>query len=96
VERQLAGECGIRRVGLKGLERVPVREGAPLFDLQGHPLGKVTSGTLAPGLNQPIAMAYLAANHAQPQHEVWAEVRGKRVPMRVVPMPFAPHRYHRG
>jgi aminomethyltransferase len=26
---------------------------------------------------------------------VYAEVRGKRVPMRVSPMPFAPHRYKR-
>ena len=25
-----------------------------------------------------------------------AEVRGKRVPMRVTAMPFAPHRYFRG
>ena len=40
-----------------------------------------TPGTLAPTVNQPIAMAYLAANHAQPQHEVYAEVRGKRQPM---------------
>jgi aminomethyltransferase len=56
----------------------------------------VTSGTLAPTVNQPIAMAYLAANHAAAGHEVYAEVRGKRLPMRVAPMPFAPHRYHRG
>jgi aminomethyltransferase len=41
-------------------------------------------------------MAYLAANHALPNHEVYAEVRGKRVPMRVAALPFNPHRYHRG
>ena len=40
-------------------------------------------------------MAYLAANHAIVAHEVYAEVRGKRLPMRVAPMPFTPHRYHR-
>jgi aminomethyltransferase len=28
--------------------------------------------------------------------EVYAEVRGKRLPMRVAAMPFSPHRYHRG
>ena len=55
----------------------------------------IDSGTLAPGVNQPIAMAYLAANHSAPQHEVYAVVRGKRMPMRVSAMPFAPHRYHR-
>ena len=37
-----------------------------------------------------------AARHAQAQHEVYAEVRGKRIPMRVTAMPFTPHRYHRG
>jgi aminomethyltransferase len=73
-----------------------VREGAQLVDTTGHKLGHVTSGTLAPTVNQPIAMAYLAANHALPNHEVYAEVRGKRQPMRVSTMPFTPHRYHRG
>jgi aminomethyltransferase len=85
-----------KRVGLLGLERVPVREGAKIVDAQGHGLGHVTSGTLSPTLNQPVAMAYLAANHALPSHEVYAEVRGKRQPMRVSAMPFAPHRYFRG
>ena len=36
-------------------------------DAHGHKLGRVTSGTSAPTVNQPIAMAYLAANHALPQ-----------------------------
>jgi aminomethyltransferase len=96
IEAQLASGAPIKRVGLVGLERVPVREGASLVDAHGHKLGHVTSGTLAPTVNQPIAMAYLAANHAQPHHEVYAEVRGKRLPMRVTAMPFAPHRYFRG
>lgn len=96
VQGQLATGAVTKRVGLLGLERVPVREGAKIVDAHGRGLGHVTSGTLAPGVNQPIAMAYLAANHALPSHEVYAEVRGKRVPMRVSPMPFVPHRYHRG
>jgi aminomethyltransferase len=74
---------------------VPVREGAMIFDAQGHKLGHVTSGTLSPTVFEPIAMAYLASNHAIAEHEVFAEVRGKRLPMRVRPMPFTPHRYHR-
>jgi aminomethyltransferase len=96
IESQLATGAVSKRVGLLGLERVPVREGAKIVDAHGHALGHVTSGTLAPTVNQPIAMAYLAANHALPSHEVYAEVRGKRQPMRVAPMPFAPHRYFRG
>ena len=72
-----------------------MREGTALFDAHGHKLGTVTSGTLAPSVDQPIAMAYLPADHARPQHEVYAEVRGKRLPMRVTTMPFHPHRYQR-
>ncbi len=96
IQSQLASGAIVKRVGLLGLERVPVREGAKIVDSHGHALGHVTSGTLSPTVNQPIAMAYLAANHALPSHEVYAEVRGKRQPMRVAPMPFAPHRYFRG
>lgn len=95
IDSQLAGGTTNKRVGLVGLERLPVREGALLVDTTGHKLGHVTSGTLAPSVNQPIAMAYLASNHALPHHEVFAEVRGKRQPMRVAPMPFVPHRYKR-
>jgi len=93
---QLSAGAPSKRVGLVGLERVPVREGTLLFDAHGHKLGHVTSGTLAPTADQPIAMAYLPADHAAAQHVVYAEVRGKRLPMRVSPMPFVPHRYHRG
>ena len=95
IEGQLSLGTAIKRVGLIGLERVPVREGTAIVDSHGRPLGRVTSGTLAPTVNAPVAMAYLAANHAGLQHEVYAEVRGKRLPMRVSAMPFTPNRYHR-
>jgi aminomethyltransferase len=95
IEAQLTSGAAIKRVGLVGLERVPVREGATIVDAHGHKLGHVTSGTLGPTVNHPIAMAYLAANHGGAHHEVYAEVRGKRQPMRVSAMPFSPHRYHR-
>ena len=96
IEAQLTSGPSNKRVGLVGLERAPVREGTAIVDAHGHALGTVTSGTLAPSVNQPIAMAYLPLNHTAPQAEVYAEVRGKRLPMRVSAMPFAPHRYFRG
>ena len=96
IDAQLSAGASTKRVGLVGLERVPVREGAVIVDAHRHKLGVVTSGTLAPSVDQPIAMAYLAANHALPHHEVYAVVRGKPQPMRVTAMPFAPHRYFRG
>ena len=97
IEGQLAQGPSHKRVGLVGLERAPVREGATLVDNHGsHKLGTVTSGTTGPSVNQPIAMAYVATNHAGQGNLLYAEVRGKRLPMKVVPLPFAPHRYFRG
>jgi aminomethyltransferase len=40
-------------------------------------------------------MAYVNAAHAADGTALTIEVRGKRLPARVVPMPFVPHRYHR-
>jgi aminomethyltransferase len=95
IDTQLADGPARRRVGLIGLERVPVRPGVAIVDAAGAVLGTVTSGTLAPTANQPIAIAYLPAAHAATGTEVWAEVRGKRVPMRVSALPFVPNRYVR-
>ena len=85
-----------QRVGLVATERVPVREHAPLENMDGQTIGEVTSGLLSPTLNQPIAMGYVPPDYAALGTEVFALVRGKPVPMRVSAMPFVPTRYYRG
>jgi aminomethyltransferase len=85
-----------KRVGLAALERIPVREPSTLQDAQGRPIGTVTSGLLAPSADRPIAMGYVASAQAAAGTLLQALVRGKPVPMEVVPMPFVPHRYMRG
>lgn len=84
------------RVGLRALERVPVRERTIVQDAAGKPVGEVTSGLLGPTINEPIAMAYVQSAHAVPGTRLGALVRGKVVPMQVVTMPFVPTRYFRG
>jgi aminomethyltransferase len=95
VHAHLAGGAPRKRVGLVGVERTPVREGAALVGADGQALGTVTSGTLAPSVNRCVAMGYVPTAVAQPGTPVFAEVRGKRVPMTVSAMPFQPHRYQR-
>jgi aminomethyltransferase len=85
-----------KRVGLKALDRVPVREHTELTDAQGQHIGEVTSGLLGPTINQPIAIGYVTPEHATIGSRVTAVVRGKPVPMEVVATPFVPNRYHRG
>ncbi len=85
-----------RRVGLRALERIPVRDHTALQTADGQAAGEVTSGVLGPSVNQPVAMAYVAAAHATIGTRLDAIVRGKPVPMEVVSMPFTPNRYFRG
>ncbi len=95
IDAQIVDGTSRRRSGLTGLDRAPVRPGTALFDADGQPLGTVTSGTLAPTANQPIAVAYLPTAHAVINQLIYAEVRGKRLPMRVTALPFVAHRYLR-
>ena len=83
-----------KRVGLTVDGKLPVREGAKLFDGEDE-IGVVTSGGFAPSVGAPIAMGYVPRDHAVPGTAVAAEVRGKLVHCTVTAMPFIPHRYVR-
>jgi aminomethyltransferase len=96
IDAQFASGPSNKRVGLRGLHRMPVREGSEIVDANGNRLGTVTSGTLAPTANEPVAMAYLPMNFTEPGSTVFAVVRGKPTAMQVSPMPFVPNRYYRG
>ena len=85
-----------KRVGLIALERVPVREHVELQSLDGQKIGEVTSGLFGPTVDKPVAIGYVAPEHAAMGSRVNAMVRGKAVPMEVAPMPFVPNRYFRG
>ena len=96
IERHLAHGTERKRAGLVGMERAPVREGAAIVDDAGIAIGRVTSGTIGPSVGKPVALAYVPTALAVAGTKLDAEVRGKRQPMQVVPLPFTPHRYFRG
>ncbi len=85
-----------KRVGLKPLGRQPVRGGAELFDADGNRVGRVTSGGFGPSAGFPVAMGYVAAALAKPGTDLFADVRGAKVPVQVHALPFTPHRYRKG
>ena len=94
---QLAGGAARRRVGLRPEGRAPVREGAPLFADQAssEPIGTVTSGGFGPSLNAPLAMGYVPTALATNSAQLFAEVRGQRLPLRVAATPFVSNTYKR-
>lgn len=89
------GSLAQRRVGLTLEGRLPAREGAAVFAGDSH-VGTVTSGGFSPTLGHPVAMAYVDLSHAADGTALECEVRGRRLPATVSPMPFVPHRYYRG
>ena len=102
IDSQLPGTQSVpapatrKRVGLTSAEKLPVREGAKLLDAAGAEVGVVTSGTLGPTCGHLVAMVYVHSGCAAQGTQLFAQVRDKRVPMTVSPMPFTPHRYFRG
>lgn len=86
-----------RRVGLLPEGRAPMREGVAIFpDAEGgEAVGTVTSGGFAPSLDRPVAMGYVAAAFAAPGQTLWGELRGRRLPVTVTPLPFRPSTYKR-
>ena len=95
INREIAEGTVRKWVGLKVEGRMPAREGAEVFVGDAN-VGTVTSGGFSPSLGYPIAMAYVASEHAADGTALEIEVRNKRLAATVVQTPFVPHRYYRG
>ncbi|MEZ5778909.1 MAG: glycine cleavage system aminomethyltransferase GcvT [Paracoccaceae bacterium] len=96
VLRQLAEGPARRRVGLRPEGRAPMREGTDVFAAPegGEAIGTITSGGFGPSIGGPMAMGYLPADLDEGTL-VYGEVRGKRLPVVIAPMPFQPNQYKR-
>jgi len=86
-----------KRVGLRPEGRAPMRAGVAMYASQTAqtPIGTVTSGGFGPTLGAPVAMGYVAADHAAPGTQLYGEVRGKRLPVSVAKLPFTPANFKR-
>lgn len=93
--RQLQHDPELIRSGLIVGSKIPVREGGLILNKDGIDIGTVTSGTFAPSLNKPIAMALLDKRYCGIGAPLTARVRDQLIPVTVVSLPFIPHRYHR-
>lgn len=97
VFRQLAEGTKRVRIGLKGEGRAPVRPPAILFaDATGsEEIGHVTSGSFGPSVGAPVAMGYVASDIAETGKTLYAEVRGKYLPVTITDTPFIKPTYKR-
>ncbi len=81
------GEPRRTRVGLKVVGRGIVREDATLYAGE-HIVGRTTSGTHLPYLKAAYAMALVDKTCAAEGTHLFADVRGRKIEVEVVPMPF--------
>ncbi|MEM9575849.1 MAG: glycine cleavage system aminomethyltransferase GcvT [Pseudomonadota bacterium] len=97
VSAEMSGGPRQKRVGLRPSGRVPMRDGVALFanETNSDPIGKVTSGGFGPSVEGPVAMGYVATEHADIGTTLWGEVRGKRLAVEVAALPFIPARSKR-
>ncbi|MGV1869347.1 glycine cleavage system aminomethyltransferase GcvT [Agrobacterium rosae] len=94
---EFANGTARRRVGLKPEGKAPVRGHAKLFaDAEGSKeIGEVTSGGFGPTVEGPVAMGYVPKEFATPGTSIFAEVRGKYLPVAVAALPFITPTYKR-
>ena len=79
--------AGVTRVGLKVTGRGIVREHETIYSGDKQ-VGQTTSGTMCPTVGMAVAMAYVNLDCAEVGTALEVEVRGRRVPVEVIPMPF--------
>jgi aminomethyltransferase len=81
---------GMRKnlIGLRSDDgKTIARQGYRIFQ-EGHLAGVVTSGTFAPTIGHPVAMAYMSGACPEVGTRLAVEVRNRLVPARTVKLPF--------
>jgi aminomethyltransferase len=83
-------EAGIKDklVGFELIDRGIPRHNYPIVDSEGHQIGRVTSGTMAPSVKKAIGLGYVEKEYAALDSEIYIEVRNKRLKAKVVKPPF--------
>ena len=87
LEQQKADKPGRYLVGMKVTGKGFPRHGTPVFSGE-RKVGIVTSGSIAPSLGKAVCLGYVERGFQKRGNELEAEIRGKRVPLKVVKIPF--------
>ncbi|MFN5170430.1 MAG: glycine cleavage system aminomethyltransferase GcvT [Cyclobacteriaceae bacterium] len=83
-------ETGVTRklVGFKMVDKGIPRHDYEIHNAQGQKIGRVTSGTQSPVLNQGIGLGYVESSLSKPGTEIFISVRGKALKATVAKLPL--------
>lgn len=96
-KEKFIGKESLLKIKEKGLKRklVPVSTNEKAFPRHGYDLtaggkkiGTITSGTVSPVLDKPIALGYVEAKYSDEGSRINFSIRGKEIPAEVVKLPF--------
>lgn len=82
-------EAGLKRklVGIISDDKVFPRHGYDI-SVNGNKIGTITSGTVSPVLEKPVALGYVDIAYSEEETGVNFLIRGKEIPAKVVKLPF--------
>ena len=88
LERVDAEGVDEKLVGFRLLDRGVPRHGYDVPNADGEVIGRVTSGTMSPTLDEPIGLAYLPVEYTDPGTNVGVVVRGESKKAQTRALPF--------
>jgi aminomethyltransferase len=87
-EKQKQDGLTKKLVGIEGLEKAIPRQHYEILDANDEVIGEVTSGTMSPSLQKPIAMGYVTTANSKEGTAVKIRIRNKNIEAKVVKLPF--------
>jgi aminomethyltransferase len=83
-------EEGVSRklIGFVMIDKGIPRQGYELMNAQDEIIGRVSSGSISPVLNQGIGLGYVATEYCKADTEIFVSVRGRTLLARVSRLPF--------
>ena len=88
LEKQKAEGITRKLVAFEMIDRGIPRHGYKLVNAEGEEIGEVTSGTMSPTRKIGIGMAYVAKAYTALDTEIFIDVRGRKLKVKVVKAPF--------
>ena len=88
LEKQKAEGVTRKLVAFEMIDRGIPRHGYELVNSEGEEIGEVTSGTMSPTRKIGIGMAYVAKAYTALDTEIFIDVRGRKLKVKVVKAPF--------
>ena len=88
LEKQKAEGVTRKLVAFEMIDRGIPRHGYKLVNAEGEVIGEVTSGTMSPTRKIGIGMAYVAKAYTAIDTEIFIDVRGRKLKVKVVKAPF--------